>query len=395
MSSKRFGHVKTNKLNGVGIIQSDQLLDIEDFPTITGSLYAWHLNETGPWSNGGEWSGGKALTDNATLTLGNNHLGDSTLCSFNGADWLSSSDAVFDHSGSFSTYSWLRPNAISGDYIIACKRGENGSQYSWQFHINSSGLYLQVSDNGSTARSVGSLSHGELLDGYPHFVAATYNASNDSVLVFIDGKIVAYEILSGFGTLHDASATDFRIGARNNTETSFFDGEIDEFGLLLDQVLDANDLRKIYATGCLKYCTQEASEAAKVAILDGRMTNGSSYVKVGISAQTVSPITGLKLDIPEHGYYKLGMAGTIQGNDASGGVISTVLIFNIDGASPIPISSSFTQRGMTSGSYGQSFASIELPPLYIEKNQVITVAASVIAGDTYGFDGIIWWEKID
>ncbi len=408
--------------NGNYIVNTNSLLGSTYFPD-TVNTFAWHNNGLADF-DGTNWIGGQNFTENGTgLTASTNHLGAVAYSKFNGTDdYLSNTDATFDTSDEdFTFYAWIRADAIADNKMIASKCEVNGGKISWQFFMDDIHIYFGVSYNGTNQVALVGPSRDILGDLQYHFVAITYNyvSANESwMLMMVDGNVVGYQKNStaGQGSRYNSSDSELKIGARSNGGAEqFWAGDITEIGYK-KTVLSPNELRKIYAAGCKKFVTIDGNN--KIAIIDGRKSNGEYYIypaaSFTVTATAVgTAATGYQLYIPETGKYrvKAQLALEVADTAASATVdrIYTRLTGGSSGTTEIPgaytgiILDLTTSGGITNAPSPLMLVLSNEIIVYASVNDIINVEAWKDAGTNEAqlyysgnvFEPYLMWEKLD
>lgn len=221
------------------LYSSDYLL-AEDFSNTT-TLYGWHVNGSSDAATISGWVGSKDLTRNGALTQQANHLGDSVYCEFDGVnDYLSSADAAFNFTGTFSAGLWVYRSsweAVSSAQALMGRYSGTG----WGFGLSNNGSVYFVTD-GPTY--IYSSSYTSLSAGW-HYLSFS-RTSGGITTFYIDG------IFSGSG----ASSS---ITAAGNQEIGSVGGGLAKFSGRLSEIIIHNatawsdsEVARLYARGCRK-----------------------------------------------------------------------------------------------------------------------------------------------
>jgi len=396
--------VKANRtqviINGISSIKTDALLSEDYFPDTT-DLYGWHINGVGNYDDG-DWIGSKALANNNVLTVSTNHLGQTVYSHFNGFDdYLSSSDPVFtNNTNSFTVAAWIKPDTLTNGAVILSKYDSSGSFRSWRIYFTATAARFSIS---TTAQAGGGATDTEfptdgLDDGRYHHIAGVYDKDATSILVMVDGKIVAYAVNAAFSGIHDDGLADFMVGASTGGSgvTGFFTGDITDV-IYKKDALTYDELLKMYAAGSKKFVSIDGN--SKVSILDGRCNLGSYRIKPADKTLSVSKITETSLYIPADGIYKYIFNARVRvvDTDASGDANIQFKIY--DNTNDVDLTETKVPgfSGATASEGQQTIGHIETPPMYFTKDTQILMNVTAITGTDTGYfsDMDIWWEKLD
>lgn len=205
------------------------------FPNTT-TLYGWNVNAGSDSATISNFVGGKDLTRTGALTSGTDHLGASTFCVFDGTnDYLSSTDAAFNFTGSFSYGGWF----LATDWTPA------GALYLMGRISGASGwdLYLDGNINtrllGGSSASIAYTPSPALTDGTWHHIAVTVNSSGNMTL-YVDGTSRASTAFTAY-----IQSGNLEVGASNGG-TFRWNGRIQDAFVHNGTVLSAVDVTRIY-----------------------------------------------------------------------------------------------------------------------------------------------------
>ena len=399
---------------GMTIIDSKDYLSSLDFLSTTG-LYGWNFNESS-WSNGGVWVGSENLTQVGTIGSSANHLGTSTVCAFDGTtDAAYANSSTFDTTNeSFTVGGWYRANESTplAQETFISKGGSTVASRSFQF-IRQTNNNLAIKYNYDAAGGENELTipASEVGDGNFHHVVAQYGYISCSVAylsIYIDGKCRAYKKIDaiGEGNRNNNSTAKLTIGALNGSvlAINLLDGEFSDV-FYKKSMIEANEIRAIYARGCQKYCVKEGS--GKIIINDERQNNGfqREFLSSSTGVATTSPGTtvgNLKLYVPETGWYNIKAEGSfiVWQSGATGASLYMRMTQNntlIDGTAKWH---GILDTDLSSQSR-QSY-SINFNKVYLQKNDYIDFQAWEDSSDDCEFpvssslsQPYIYWEKID
>jgi len=240
---------------GNAIIKSDQQLTSADFPNST-TLYVWNMASTSSESQT-DIVGSKALAVAAgALTAGNDVLGNSKYCAFDGSTYLNSADAVFDTlTGTFSCGGWI----FSADWTpagnMALLSKASGTE-GWRLTLQTDGTVIWVENNAQVGNAF-MVTH-LTASTWHHFAVSRTNAGN--VVIYLDGEVV-----------YRAAATTITDPAGNNLEiaafaggSAKFTGRVDELFIHNATALTADQVRKLYARSAKKFAILDANSAVVV-----------------------------------------------------------------------------------------------------------------------------------
>lgn len=217
-------------------------IDTGAFPNTT-TLYGWLLNGGSDTATITNAFGGKDLTRTGALTSGTNHLGESVFCTFDGTnDWLSSTDAVFNFTGTFSIGGWfMATDWTPGASVEFISRLSGAS--GWDLFLTA-GTGVITFRRGTGSSQLDVTPSPALTDGtWHHIVIVSVNATSQTL--YIDG--------SSAGT---ASDTTDAIVAAGNLEVGSaaggllkWNGGIQDFFVHNGTALTASDVARIYNYG--------------------------------------------------------------------------------------------------------------------------------------------------
>lgn len=242
------------------IIQSDtQLLDNNiylvsgDFPNTT-TLYGWHINAGSDAATISNWIGGQDLTRTGALTQQPDHLGNNVYCEFDGTnDYLSSTDAVFNFTGSFSLEIWAYKTDwstwASSQTLISRHNGTNG----WIFYVNSAtkSLNFQVG-----ADSPPNVDISKLSAGFHNFIVTRTAAGNTQI--YVDRKWVATWVSAAI-----TAAGNLEIGSYNGG-TLKWNGRLSEVIIHNATAWTENEESKVYSRGARRLAALDQNGSIQI-----------------------------------------------------------------------------------------------------------------------------------
>jgi hypothetical protein len=158
------------------------------FPNTT-TLYGWNINGGSDVSPIPNAFGSIDLTRTGALTSGTDHTGASTFCTFDGTnDWLSSSDAAFNFTGTFSIGGWFNSTdwtPASAQYMISrASAAVNG----WDCFLNTDGTMVFRSLSGAAATSSITIPNPSFTNGTWHHIVFVRNAGQGTA-AYVDGTL--------------------------------------------------------------------------------------------------------------------------------------------------------------------------------------------------------------
>ena len=208
----------------------------ENFPNAT-TLYIWEFSD-GSSGNVTDTVASKVVTLTGTMTQEDNHLDTpvSVYCGMPGADYFTSTDAVFLFTGDFSAGGWAFCNwAVVSGRIVMCANN-NGTE-GWALHTSTSQLFLTIGD-GVEANNV--VSHG-LSDSSWHHFACTFNGTSKAYVLYIDGADVA----SGTSAKDYVVGDTLSIGAESDGGGDFI-GRVQDVFVHNNTILSAGQMARIF-----------------------------------------------------------------------------------------------------------------------------------------------------
>ena len=147
----------------------------------------------------------------------------------------------------FTFCCWIKTESQANAMVIASKHNST-SVREWMLQYNQSSDRLQfvIYDSGGTnSGQVSSDEDGDLTNAAWHFVVAWHDSVNDLVGIQVDNQTADTAATSG---VPSDTAANFRIGARNTTESDFFDGLIDE-AVFFKRLLTDDEKTYLYNNG--------------------------------------------------------------------------------------------------------------------------------------------------
>jgi hypothetical protein len=152
--------------------------------------------------------------------------------------------------GDFTVSAWIKhsTNTPSSPERILSKRAliASGSTEGWIFYIDTSGNVGINCVNSSTNAITASTT--SVLDDAWHLAVGVYTQSTRTYKIYIDGVDESTSIISGGADPASDSSNTLNIGANSTLSDGYFDGTIDEVGLL-DTALTAAQVLELYNSG--------------------------------------------------------------------------------------------------------------------------------------------------
>jgi hypothetical protein len=236
------------------ILPCESYLASSDFPNTT-TLYGWHVNATSDSATISNWIGAKDLTRTGALTQQADHLGNSVYCEFDGTnDYLSSSDAAFNTTGTFSLGLWAYSaswSSITSQMLIA--RVNSSWTNGWYVAIDTNGFHIWT--NPASTNYGGHVK--ALPAGWHHFAISRTNGGNTNF--YINGKwsgTVATTSFTAGGNLEIATAAA-GAGAK-------FNGRISEVVFHSGTAWTEGEARKIYARGARRLAALDSNGTVQI-----------------------------------------------------------------------------------------------------------------------------------
>lgn len=141
-----------------------------------------------------------------------------------------------DLSGDLTIEFWVKPTSLPGDAFIVSKDDVSLVKQAYWVALDSSGkVFGRFSDDGSDygGHRVNFTTNNVISTGSWQHVAAVYDISEDTALVYVNGSPVTTTNASSMGSSIYNSDVQFVHGARtfNNEMTSFFNGLVEKMGI--------------------------------------------------------------------------------------------------------------------------------------------------------------------
>lgn len=133
---------------------------------------------------------------------------------------LGNSGPIYTGTGDFTYEAWVNSSNVGSRQEIISIGNAALAQSSF-FHINTSGQlqFDSYADFGPSSAQV-------IADGAWHHTAVTYEASTQTVTLYVDGDAVASQAMAN--PINIVTGTGAVIGRQSDLNTSFFDGSIDD-----------------------------------------------------------------------------------------------------------------------------------------------------------------------
>ena len=231
------------------------------------------------------------LTNNSSVTFGSGSRGQGSV--FSGSNYLSCTDAncggtskLDIGTGQWSLGAWIKTSTSGSAMYIMSKGGISG-QYSYLLQIQSDGTAWWSLFNTSNTQYIGVTSKSVLNDSNWHYVVGTWNPSNTTVNIYVDGVLESTASTIS-GTLVTDSSASFNIGAMNGA--SLFTGSIDE-PFVSATAISSNQVKLMYEDG--------------LRALKGSHTLGNTYNQLNGSTNDVRSM----LVTPDNKYMYVGTEG--------------------------------------------------------------------------------------
>ena len=224
------GHVILRATNAAGTEEQDFNIYIAEQPDCRNNLIAyWDFDEAGtPYVDNIEGYELNGLSPASTTGIVEGALSfDGVNDSLNMEDPYTYPELIFfdfDDVPSFSFEVWMKSDATPSDVMVIIGRESTENQTQFWLGVNtdgSVGFYLRDYDGDNNY-----LEGGSVLDNNWHHIVATYNASSNSMMLYIDKINVdgTTQDFSNFGC-----SSDLNIGYLNTTLDKFwYEGLIDE-----------------------------------------------------------------------------------------------------------------------------------------------------------------------
>lgn len=294
------------------LLDTNKYLTSTDFPNTT-TLYGWRA----PSSDSASWTaiyGGIDLTRNGALGSQADHLANTVACDFDGSnDYLSSTNAAFNFTGTFSISCWVYRSdwsinfSASSEILISRAAGVNG-WYLMGYDSSTAIWFYNRTDNTCTP-----LNSSVLSPGWHNFIIVRNSGAYTSI--FVDGLLLAKNAtatsITADGTLEIGS---FRGGS------SKFTGRITDVWVHNGTAWTSEQVKKIYARGSRQFATIKSDGNLDIDLpLEGKWFNfmpeitnatlgGSYFCKYMVTKDTVfldyslgisgASASGLKSTVP-------------------------------------------------------------------------------------------------
>lgn len=159
--------------------------------------------------------------------------------------FLSSGSVALDYTDDWTIAIGVNIDTLSGYDPVLWSYGDNGTTKPLFCRVNASGGTLAVvaTDNGTTARTTTGTT--ALVTGTNYLLAFTWDASSETLSLYIDGELEMSADLSAY-TWPTFTAPQLRIGNRvDNTTGQELDGQVDTV-MVLAQCLSARQVKWLF-----------------------------------------------------------------------------------------------------------------------------------------------------
>ena len=245
--SQNSGGVETEVNAGTDFDVNSELSQ-SDLPNTT-TVYGYNLNGESDYDDG-DFVGTQALTENGAITAGNDALGNSRYCAFDGTAHLSSANAAFNFTGDFTIGLWVyRASwaAIGSDEaIISRTDGTDG----WALVLEAARDEIAFRTYSTTETSAVRFGFTNLSAGW-HHLTVVRDASNYTS-IYCDGLLVA-KVRDTAQAISEAG--DLEIGAQNSG-SDLFTGRMDEIVIHNGTVYTGDEVARLYCRSSRRKATE-------------------------------------------------------------------------------------------------------------------------------------------
>ena len=216
------------------------------FPNTT-TLYGWAINGGSDVTPIPNVFGGIDLTRTGALSSATDHLGASTFCDFDGTnDWLSSSNAAFNFTASFSFGGWFYIDNFSDSRVLVA-RLSSGSNGWWSYYDTGPVVAFETFSGGVSTSLHTSPTLSVSAATWFHVVFT--RTANTNTKIYINGSLISTdsdtsENITAGGNLEIGSNT----GGSNK-----LNGRAQDVFIHKDTVLADDDVNRIYKWGAGVY----------------------------------------------------------------------------------------------------------------------------------------------
>lgn len=153
--------------------------------------------------------------------------------------------------------SWVKTTQATRQYIVA--KGIGAAHYSFDLEIansqigdctGSQGKAIYIFYNTLTNPYIHTCGTTEVSDGNWHHIVGTYDATNTTMRLYVDGKLQHMSNTTS-GSLLSDSASDFTIGKRGDN-TGYFSGQIDDVQIY-NYALSAAQVQQLYNGSSVRF----------------------------------------------------------------------------------------------------------------------------------------------
>ena len=268
---------------------------------LTDHAAYWNLDEAN--GNRDDSVGANSLTDNNTVLSAPGKIKAAADFEKGSSEFLEIADNAELSTGDidFTFAGWVMLESKTGSNMNIVSKHESATnrEYRLFFQQSSNRFVFQVFDNAGTI--IGSAVANQL--GSPalatwYFIAGWHDSVNNQVGIQINNG--AADTAATSGVIADKSA-NFRMGAQNTSETSFWDGLIDEFGFW-KRVLTPQEISTLYNSG--------NGLAYGLGNPESNVISGNGSSGIHISGSDSNHITGNLIGVTVDGKSPLGNGGS-------------------------------------------------------------------------------------
>jgi len=234
--------------------------------------------------------GHDGVQDGTNQELANTKIGNTALKINGGATDVSVADGDPDFDTTYTNFTftaWMDPGDAEDNVNrwIAGKMGGSGDR-GWQISRGTDEAigFLFFDSAGGTQDSVNSGSATVADVGFTH-VAATYDNSNDTIRVYLDGQLAATTVTS-LATLNGSNSVPLQIGNRGNNQASSTGAVLDDVSIW-NETLSTSQIQRVVNAG--NDSGLNLQEALADTILD-RVESVGDYT-ISYSGQTLANAT--------------------------------------------------------------------------------------------------------
>jgi hypothetical protein len=239
---------KSLTLGEIQNLYSDGQGGTEIIPGVN-TLGIWHLNE----GTGSFTVDSTTNNNHGSLEPGNSPAwADGKVGSglrFDGIDdyvIIGAKDDLRPGTGDFSGAAWIKSYPAAGWHSIISDRAAGNPKEGYNFYLYQGKLWILLEDSTFVRKQYCSVNSYD--DNQWYHVAFTWDASTETLKLFVDGSELTPNIISDASIGDVSPSTSVSIGSQIGGYNTFFNGFIDEVAIW-DQALSADEILQDYNSG--------------------------------------------------------------------------------------------------------------------------------------------------